>query len=66
MDGYTHTIKNTIKGKQHKEGWELLLYMVAYRPILWRHFLNRGFLHSDDYSVCQVDRDPTSTVPLAI
>lgn len=31
-------------------------YRLAYSPILQRHFLDRGSLLSDDYSLCQVDR----------
>lgn len=27
---------------------------LAYSLLLWRHFLNGGFLISDDYSLCQV------------
>ena len=36
-------------------------YRLAYSPILRRHFLNRGFVLSDDSSLCQVDIKLVST-----
>jgi hypothetical protein len=36
-------------------------YSLACSPVLWRHFLNWGSLLSDDYSLCQVDRNRART-----
>jgi hypothetical protein len=30
-------------------------YKLAYILILWRHYLNRGFILSDGFSLCQCD-----------
>jgi hypothetical protein len=38
-------------------------YNLAYNLILWWHFLNQGFLLSDDSSLCYVDIELISTPP---
>jgi hypothetical protein len=35
---------------------------LAYSSVLWRHFLNLGFLLSDDVRLCQVDIKLSSTI----
>jgi hypothetical protein len=48
--------------------WDLphqsLVKKVPYSQILWRHFLNRGFLLSDISSLCQVDIKLATTLRL--
>ena len=41
-------------------------YRLAYSPILWRHFLNWGFLLSDDFSLCQLDIKMSQHVSLIV
>jgi hypothetical protein len=53
-------------------GWTLpyqplvkkILYGLAYRSVLWGHFLNWGSLLSDDVHLCQGDIKLASTVIL--
>jgi hypothetical protein len=37
-------------------------YRLDCSPVLWRHFLNCGFLLSDDYNLYQVDIKLVSTL----
>ena len=55
-DGTTH---NRL-GPPHQSLIKKMLYRLAYSPIIWRHFLNRGFLLSDGDSLCQVDINQAS------
>jgi hypothetical protein len=39
-----------------------MFHRLAYRPILWSHFLNWSSIFPDDSSLCQVDNEPNNHI----
>lgn len=63
------TQNHTLRGNTTRNGCALphqpriknMLFMLAYSPTLWKHFLNWESLFSDESSLCEVDIKPLNT-----